>query len=229
MALTGRFRVEYILVLNGDMKGYCIRRTLMNQTAVIIPKVRFSEPRRNLPGRRGTTTHEDRFTIAFARAYLRQAPEMHRTAKYDTMALAREVAVNGYGIADMMVVAWQSLPDERFPTAESFVAVARPCARAFECKLTDWRRAMSQATRYVFFAHQAIVVLPETVCVNALPYLDTFRRIRVGLWGYSMATDRISAHYTPRPSKPLSMRWHLHAVQCVASISTQALPISRKG
>lgn len=201
----------------------------MSPTSVIIPKVRFSEPRRNLPGRRGTTTLEDRFAIAFARAYLRQAPEMHRTAKYDSMAVAREVSVNGYGIADMLAVAWQSLPGETFPTTEAFIGVANPCTRAFEFKLSDWRRAMSQASRYRFFAHQAIVVLPETSCVNALSYIDTFRSIRVGLWSYSMNTDRIRMHYTPRPASPMSMRWHLHAVQCVASVSKQALPVFQKG
>lgn len=201
----------------------------MSQTTVSIPKVRFSEPKRNLPGRRGVTTLEDRFTIAFARAYLSQAPEMHRTSIYDSMAVAREVSVNGYGIADMLAVAWQSLAGEMFPTTEAFIEVARPCTRAFECKLSDWRKAMSQATRYKFFAHQAFIVLPETVCANALPYIDTFRSIRVGLWSYSKETDRIRMHYTPRPASPMSKRWHLHAVQCVASTSTQALPVSRKG
>lgn len=201
----------------------------MSETTVIIPKVRFSEPKRNLPGRRGVTTAEDRFTIAFARTYLDQASKMHRTANYDSMAVVREVAVNGYGIADMLAVAWRSVPSEMFPTTEAFIEVARPCTRAFEFKLSDWRRAMSQASRYRFFAHQTIVVLPETVCVNALPYIDTFRKIRVGLWSYSMDTKRIRMHYTPRPSNPISKRWNLHAVQCVASVSKQALPISRKG
>lgn len=200
----------------------------MSKTAVIIPKVRFSEPKRNLPGRKGVATPEDRFTIAFARAYLRQAPDIHRTAKYDSMVVAREISVNGYGIADMLAVAWQSLAGETFPSTEAFIEVARPCTRAFEFKLSDWRRAMSQASRYRFFAHQAFVVLPETVCANALPYIGTFRKIRVGLWGYSLDTDRIRMHYTPRPASPISKRWNLHAVQRVASTSTQALPVSRR-
>lgn len=200
----------------------------MSQTVVRVPKARFTEPSRNLPGRKGTATGEDRFTIAFARAYLRQAASIHRSTKHDSLACAREVPVNGYGIADILSVAWQGVPREAFPSTEAFVEVARPCTRAFECKLTDWRRAMSQAVRYRFFAHQAFVVLPEAACEKALPFLDTFRRIRVGLWSYSIKTGRICAQYTPRPTTPMSKRWHIHAVHCVASIPRQSLPIAQR-
>ena len=196
---------------------------------VIIPKVRFAEPRRNLPGYKGVATTEDRFTIAFARAYLRQVSELHHKANYDSLAFAREVSVNGYGIADIFAVAWLALPNETFPNTEAFAEVVHPCTRAFECKLGDWRRAVSQALRYRFFAHQAMVVLPESSCANALPFLNTFKKIHIGLWSYSTETDRIRAHYTPRPATPISKRWHLHAIHAVASISTQVLPISRKG
>jgi hypothetical protein len=200
----------------------------MNMTAVEVPKLRFAEPCHNLPGRTGVATAEDRYTIAFMRAYLRQAKAIHSKAKRDHLAFAREIPVNGYGIADLLVVAWQPLPDEHFPSVEAFVGVTRPCTRAFECKLTDWRRAMSQAARYRFFAHQAFVVLPERTCATALRYLDTFRKIRVGLWSYSTDTGHIVAHYTPRAIEPRSRRYYLHAVACVAAASTQALPISRK-
>ena len=205
------------------------QRTAMTQPSITIPKVRFAEPRRNLPGYKGVATPEDRFTIAFARAYLRQVSELHHKANYDSLAFAREVSVNGYGIADIFAVAWLALPNETFPNTEAFSEVARPCTRAFECKLGDWRRAVSQALRYRFFAHQSLVVLPEATCVNALPFLNTFQKIHVGLWSYSSETDRIRAHYTPRPATPISKRWHLHAIHAVASVSTQSLPISRKG
>lgn len=201
----------------------------MINTAIPVPKFKFSEPQRNLPGRKGIATAEGRFTIAFTHAYLAQAETIHHKAKRDHLAFAREIPVNGYGIADLLVVAWQALPDERFPGVDAFVKVTRPCTRAYECKLTDWRRAMSQAARYRFFAHQAFVVLPERTCATALRFLDTFRKIRVGLWSYSTETGRIVAHYTPRTVEPKSIRYYLHAINCVATASTQALPIARKG
>jgi hypothetical protein len=192
----------------------------------IIPKVRFSEPRRNLPGYKGGETAEDHFTNAFSRAYIRDALKLHRTARYDSMALVREVPINGHGIADVVAVAWQQLAGETFPTTEAFAEVVRPCTRAFECKLANWRQAISQASRYNFFANQAIVVLPERICKNAIPYLDTFHKIRVGLWGYASDRDCIYMHYTPRPTKPRLKRYHIQAINHVATTSKQALPIS---
>lgn len=200
----------------------------MNSSLVTVPKLRFSEPCRNLPGRKGVATAEDRFTIAFMQAYVAQAAAIHHKARRDHLAFAREIPVNGYGIADLLVVAWPALPSESFPGVEAFVKVTRPCTRAFECKLTDWRRAMSQAARYRFFAHQAVVVLPERTCATALHFLDTFRKIRVGLWSYSTETRRIVVHHTPRAIEPKSRRYYLHAVNCVAAASTQALPIVRR-
>ena len=197
----------------------------MAQALTAVPKLRFSEPRHNLPGRKGVATAEDRFTIAFMRAYLNQAEHLHRRTTRTQMAFAREIPVNGYGIADLLVVAWAMLPGERFHDAAAFVSAAAPCSRAFECKLTDWRRAMSQAIRYRFFANQTFVVLPPDSCRRALGYLDTFRTIRVGLWEFSLSSGRITAHHTPRRSVAMSQKHYLHAVELVVRASKLALPI----
>ena len=192
---------------------------------VLIPKFKFSEPSRNLPGRRGVATAEDRFTIAFMRAYLDQAQAIHNRSSKTTLAFAREIPVNGYGIADLHVVAWNALAKEKFPDAEAFVKVAKPCTRAFECKLVDWRKAMAQACRYRFFANQTFVVLPEKACSRALPYLDTFKKIRVGLWSFSPERRKITAHHTPRPLAAISEKYYCQAIEKVAKASRQALPI----
>lgn len=197
----------------------------MSQPVIDVPKLRFSEPRRNLPGRKGVATAEDRFTIAFARAYVEQACRIHRGGTRTDLVFAREIPVNGYGIADLLVVAWDALPREAFPSVEAFVRTARPCARAFECKLADWRRAMSQASRYRYFAHQPIVVLPTRAVKHALPYLDTFKKIRVGLWSFDMTTGRISATFTPRAVQPISDRYYVHSVARVHKATGKALPI----
>lgn len=189
-----------------------------------IPKYKFSEPRRNLPGRKGVATAEDRFTIAFARAYAKNFRKVHSGTVHTEMALAREIPVNGYGIADLVTVSWQP-PLGAFATPEDFIELGEPRTRAFEFKLSDWRKAMSQAARYRFFADQAIAVLPEAVCLRALPYLETFKKIRVGLWGFDAASGRITTHHTPRPMTPKSARYYLHSVQLVHEATSRALPI----
>ena len=159
------------------------------------------------------------------RAYLEQAKVIHSRSCKTTLAFAREIPVNGYGIADLHVVAWDALPRETFPDTESFVRVARPCTRAFECKLVDWRKAMAQACRYRFFANQTFVVLPEKACSRALPYLDTFKKIKVGLWSFSPETGRITAHHTPRSLSAKSEKYYFQAIEKVAKASKRSLPI----
>ncbi len=193
--------------------------------AVAIPKLKFSEPSNNLPGRKGIATAEDRFTIAFMRAYIEQAAVIHHKSLKTTLAFAREIPVNGYGIADIHVIAWDAISGEIFPDTKSFIQVARPCTRAFECKLTDWRKAMAQAGRYRFFANQSLVVLSEKACSRALPFLSTFKKIKVGLWSFDSKSGRITVHHTPRPSTPISGKYFYHAIECVAKASKRSLPI----
>jgi hypothetical protein len=189
-----------------------------------IPKLKFSEPRHNLPGRKGIATAEDHFTIGFARAYFSQAVEIHRNSCRTELAMAREIPANGYGIADLIAVAWAPSAN-RFSDIRTFLSEGKPCSRAFECKMTDWRRAMSQAGRYRFFSHQAIVVLPELACQRALPYLETFMAIKVGLWSYDSIESRIRLHHTPRIGVPKSERYYLNSVEKVHKVTKRALPI----
>jgi len=201
----------------GDMK---------QQGLLEIPKVRFYEPERNLPGRRlRGTTAETRFTLSFTRAYLSQHAAIHnRTDKLAT-ACARQVPVNGFGIADLVTVAWKQTDSNSGPlSANEFIREARPTVRAFEVKLNDWRRGMTQAHRYRYFASVAILVLPVGKCESAVPYLNTFRRIRVGLWGFDPGSNRIIPHYTPRPSVALEPGYQIRAVELVASVS-RSLPV----
>jgi len=202
-----------------------MKERMINSATVSIPKLKFSQPCHNLPGRKGIATAEDRFTIAFTRAYVKQVSYIHRKSQKSTLAFAREIPVNGYGIADLHVVAWNAISGEHFPDIEAFTRVARPCTRAFECKLSDWRKAMAQAGRYRFFANQTFVVLPEKACENALPFLGTFKKIKVGLWGFSRESGRITVHHTPRPKPAMSERYYLHAIESVAIASRQSLPI----
>ena len=192
---------------------------------IAVPKFAFSEPRRNLPGYTGKDTAEDHFTLAFAQAYQDRQTQVHRGSGKTKFSFAREIPVNGYGIADLVWVAWAGTGRESFPDAPSFFADARPTVRAFELKLADWRKAMVQAARYRYFSHQAVVVLPYHVCNNALPYIETFKRIKVGLWGFLTEKSTIIPFFTPRPQKPLSSRHFHQTLQKIVGTSTPALPI----
>jgi len=85
---------------------------------------------------------------------------------------------------------------------------------------------MSQASRYKNFAHQAIAVLPVSECEKAFEYLETFQKIRVGLWTFDLQTASIKVIYTPRARKPRSHRYHLEALHKAAPVVKPALPIA---
>lgn len=188
-----------------------------------VPKYRFSEPRHNLPGRKGVATAEDRFTIGFARAYHAQALSLHSGTRKTELTLAREIPVNGFGITDLITVSWAPVSEES-ETVLEFAESVRPTTRAFEAKMTDWKAGLTQATRYRFFAHQSILVLPPQVCSKALEFLDTFRKTRIGLWSFDPKTGRITAFYTPRPITPKSMKYHCEALQKVNRATKGVLP-----
>lgn len=198
----------------------------MGETLTLVPKLKFKEPCRNLPGRNGTATAEDRFTIAFARAYASRFTEIHRGARSNALSLVRQIPINGYGITDLLAVAWPELPCEDFPDAETFARVVRPTVRAFEMKLSNWRKAMTQASRYKNFAHQAIAVIPTQTGTAAMEYLQTFRRIHVGLWLFDAASADIKPLYTPRPATPRSHRYHIESIQKAARAARPALPVA---
>ncbi len=195
-----------------------------NDSSVRISKLKFSEPRHNLPGRKGVATAEDRFTISFSRAYMSSFHRLHSRAQHSEIAIAREIPVSGYGIADILAVCWNT-PSESFDNVDHFLQAGAVRTRAFECKMTDWRKAMSQALRYRFFAHQAIVVLPEEICERALPFIETFKKIRIGLWGYHVLHNRITPFHTPRPTTPKSARYHKQSVKLLNSATRRSLPI----
>lgn len=199
------------------------------QRRVNISACKFSKPQNNLPAqRKGTVSSEARFTIAFAETYLQQFAKIHPRSKKTTLALVREIPVNGFGIADLLAVAWTEITGEVFSSAEAFAEVAQPTCRAFEMKLSHWQKAISQASRYRNFAHQAIVVVPPNVCNNACKMLETFKKLRVGIWSFNMDIRRIEALYTPRPQRPLSNRYWYQSLAKSAGAPKSALPIREK-
>ena len=193
-----------------------------------IERAGFYEPQRNLPHFDPRNGAEGRFALQFAKAYRAQFPALHRPSRNRSIALAREVGVNGYGIADLVAVCWNpallsSLSQQL--DHEVFLRKARPTVRAFEVKLLDWRKALMQASRYRFFAQAALVVLPRQKCSAALKHLDTFQAVGIGLWSFDSKHSRITRHFTPRPAEPPDKRQRTRVLEVVARAS-KALPVA---
>jgi hypothetical protein len=189
-----------------------------------IAKLRFREPCRNLPHHKNGKGEEWLFSYRFAQTYLAECRPHLSNSKKNRTAVAREIPANGYGIADLIAVNWQSIRNAQRLSPEDFERRGRPTIRAFELKLNNWRQALMQANRYRFFAHIPIVVLPASNKA-ALKYIETFRLLRVGLWSFDIDQKRITRHYTPRSQKPLDSRQKTRAIRLVAK-ATKALPIS---
>lgn len=192
-----------------------------------ILKAGAHEPQRNLPHFQPRNGAEQRFVLQFAKAYRAKFHSLHRPSPNNSIAVAREIPANGYGIADVVAVTWtdRKSRENRTPLAlAEFVALVNPTTRAFEVKLVDWRKALRQASRYRFFAHVPIAVLPAKNSGPALRNLATFRVIGVGLWSYDPDTDRITLHFTPRRCSPHDTRQHHRALRLVAK-ATKALPV----
>ncbi len=198
------------------------------QMALTIPKHKFPEPRRNLPSWKGVATEEDRFTIAFAKAYLVQFGKIHHRCKRTTLAFSREIPVNGYGIADLVTIAWEDGLQEN-DSIESLMKGGKVTTRAFECKINDWRSALAQAVRYRFFSNQSIVVLPQRAASAALPYLETFKKVKIGLWSFDLTKNCIKAHHTPRAAKAKSEKYLVKVGHAVHLATKKSLPIQQIG
>jgi hypothetical protein len=154
------------------------------------------DTRRNLPARSAKKRAEANFLKKFEQAYfLREcrAP-----------IASREFAIEGFGRADLVWLAWSRGRD-----GSDFSALAfrrRVQLTAIEGKLSDWRKGLQQAFRYRYFANRSLLVLPIRTAHTAAQFIDTFRRLRVGLWGFDEETGRIHKWCTPRSDKPMDVR-----------------------
>lgn len=167
-------------------------------------------PRANLGAPWTTSNGEDCFVHAFAQTYWRDYSSLHRSSPKPIRIIAREVPVNGFGIADLVTVSWKETTNE--PPRKNQISEPQATIRAFELKLFDWRRGLMQAHRYRYFADASILVIPSVRLPAACEYLDTFRNLNVGLWGFDDMTECISLIFTPRPRRPLDVRHRERAI-----------------
>ena len=184
-----------------------------------IPKYKFREPRGNLSNKSSRKNTERDFTISFARSYIFQLESLHHGTTHSEVHFSREIPINGYGIADFVALYFD--PQKISSNSQSlnifdFINTTKPIIRAFELKISNWRKALIQAHRYRYFADVSIVVLPYEKLSVASQFIDTFKAIKVGLWGFSKNTSQIKPLFTPRPSTPLEPKYKPRAVQLIA-------------
>jgi hypothetical protein len=185
--------------------------------ANIIVSCLSNPPRANFGAPWSTSNGEDCFVGAFAQAYCRDYARLHSGSPKLIRIIAREVPVNGFGIADLVTLSWKE------PTHESPRQNQEPepqtTIRAFELKLFDWRRGLMQAHRYRYFADASILVIPSVRLPAACEYLDTFRNLNVGLWGFDDMTGCISLVFTPRPRRPFDVRHRERAISHMSDVA----------
>jgi hypothetical protein len=171
--------------------------------------LRRGQPRSNLPRQVCRKRGESNFVLAFARAYI---------ASFAPHGLgAREFALSGFGIADLVWVVWErrsrvgegtGLSVENRRTRSQWQKLT-----AFEMKLTDWRKGMAQAYRYSYFADIAVLVLPPNTARVAKAELKRFRELGLGLWSFDKASGKIRKLTTPRSSGPRNSRANERALE----------------
>lgn len=165
-------------------------------------KFKQRHPRRNLPAALARKRGESNFVSSFSKAYVSSIAAGGIGGK--------EFALSGFGIADFVWIAWRNAvnPDEgsALSIEQLKSLLNQHKLTAFEMKLSDWRKGLTQAYRYSYFADQAVVVLPPDLAATAKADLDLFRESNVGIWSFDPATEVIRKLFTPRRSGPRSPR-----------------------
>lgn len=187
-----------------------------------IPVCAFNHPRTNFGARWMGSNDEDTFAKAFATVYNHKFPWFHSGATRINRQMAHEVPVNGLGIADLVSMSWASegeSSDNEFPENLNHLTL-----RAFEVKLSDWKRGLMQAHRYDYFADVSILVMPVAKRELVLAQLQIFKILGVGFWSFNPVTRAINAHFTPRPRRPKSHKHREIAISAVRNASRTTPP-----
>lgn len=156
---------------------------------------RCQDTRCNLPRASASKRKEANFLRKFETAYV--------ATEQSISFGGREFALEGFGRADLVWLAW-----EKGTSPADLTALALKYVRltAIEGKVSDWRKGLQQAFRYRYFAHRSLLVLPMKAAETAARFLYTFRRLRVGLWGFDPDTKLLRKWCTPRATSPLNRK-----------------------
>ena len=120
----------------------------------------------------------------------------------------RQFELSGYGIADFV---WVEFGRKQGTGLDDSAVLT-----AFEMKLKDWKRAVSQAYRYSYFADRTIVVLPDDIANRAEKHLATFERLGIGLWSYDPRVEGIEKRFTPGLGKAKNPKARTKAIERIS-------------
>jgi hypothetical protein len=166
--------------------------------------------RRNLPTVVGRKRGESNFMRAFERAYFAQ--------KCHPGMAAAEFALGGFGVADLVWIAWRHGPSSaEFSALSLEKQLARQQLFAFEAKLNDWQRGLQQAFRYRYFADKSVVVMPAENAGPAIANLGAFKELGVALWTFDRTNLVIREHYTPGKVDALNREARTKAITLLLS------------
>jgi len=140
------------------------------------------DTRRNLPPKTGRKRGELLFLSSFEKAFTQKRPGVG----------GKQFQLSGYGVADFI---WVDI-DEGVETGSV------PLISAFELKLTNWKRALSQAYRYSYFADKAYVVMPKEQAKAAIDNKQLFRKLQIGLMVFDQEDGTIETIHAPKKSTP---------------------------
>jgi hypothetical protein len=184
-------------------------------------------PQQNLCARVTKKNPEAKFAEQFALAYQDRFRKIHSgTSKWKTL-FVREVPVFGNGIPDLLALSWSYDRGVQLSACLDFEKLD-PTVRAFEFKLSNWRRGLMQAHRYKSFSHVSILVLPNHKMKSVKPQIGIFRKLRVGLWGFTSETGAITCFYTPRPTKQQIAKYGQRVLRLAAqSVCSQFSPLPK--
>ena len=181
-----------------------------------LPRViRFGchDTRRNLPVASARKRGESNFVAKFERAFFES--EMPDVAQGRHFATGREFALEGFGRADLLFLAWTHKSSDQEFTALALKKSVR--LTAIEAKLKDWRKGLMQAAAYRFFANRALLILPPDTAKIALGFITTFRDLKVGLWEFDERKGTLRKHFTPSNRKSLNQKVRERAIHRIAT------------
>jgi hypothetical protein len=185
-------------------------------TTPVIAMLLRNHPRKNFPRRVAAKRGESNFVLAFGRAYTAEAMAKIKLRK---SMPARELRVEGFGIADFIWISWQSDENQNEGSGMGIRASKRREKKtllAFELKISDWKKALGQAYRYRYFADAAFAVLPPQAAESAKKFIETFKSLEVGLWSFDKSTGVIKKFYSPRAKEPMSEAARARAMASLA-------------
>jgi hypothetical protein len=162
-------------------------------------KYPVTKPEKNLQIHGAKPLHEDEFTNSFIKVYQKKYLDIHsRSIKKNTL-LIRNFPVAGNGIADILGISWPSEMEHDFPLI-SELGNYSPTIRAFELKISNWKKGLMQAHRYRYFSHASILVVPMNKFKLIRSNIDLFKTLNIGIWFFDPAKEQINNFFTPRPN-----------------------------